>query len=84
MGRLALEIGAQVQGGKISEFKLYTRSQIKTKGYSTFCEFDKVMSQQNPIVFSGNQNPQISSGYISLNDPEAASSILATLTVNAG
>lgn len=82
MGRLALEVGGHVQGGKFTEFKLHSLSQIESSGYSGFQEFNRVMKESNPVILSGNEQSQISSGFISLNDPMSASCVLATLTVN--
>ena len=81
MGRLALDIGRRVQGGKCARFSLRSLAQLKAEGFSSFSTYDQDMAQNYPVRFSRGTTPQITSGYIPLNDPLMSESVLATLVV---
>lgn len=82
MGRLALEVGRHVQSGRNHSLQLIGLKSIQSRGYATFADFDRDMSEKYPIVRTNHSSPQIQSGYVALTDPSEARATLAVLLVD--
>lgn len=81
MGRLAIELGRRVQGGRNLSFQLIGTSQLKESGCRSFHDYDRLMRSQHPLIPDDTPSRQIKSGYVALNDPAVARTVLATLLV---
>lgn len=81
MGRLTLELMNQVHQGSRGQFRLLSRSQVRSAGHESFWTYSRQIMEANPLAFAGQPVPRIQAGTVCLNDPAKAEAYLALFEV---
>jgi len=82
MGRLTLELMKRACPGSSGLFRLVTRTQARTEGFTDLSSYARSLGESHPLRFEGEPLPKIRQGALCLNDPGQAQVCLATLTVS--
>ncbi len=77
MGRLTVELMKYTGSAARGLFRLVSRAQARTEGFTGFSSYGRSLGQRFPLVLEG-KPPQIRQGALCLNDPGPAQVCLAT------
>lgn len=84
MGRLTLELLRNVAPGSMGRFQILSLEHVLKTGASSFPQFALAQRAVSPVQLSGAPRARIQSGWVALNDPEAAQAYLAVFQVSPG
>ena len=82
MGRLTVELMKRVSPGSYGLFRLVNSSLIKAEGCEDFKTYSTKLTEQFPLLLEGSPNSRIREGFVCLNDPEQAETVLAVFQVS--
>ena len=82
MGRLTVELMKRTCPGSCGLFRLITRIQARTEGFTDLSRFACSLGERVRLRLEGEPLPQIRQGALCLNDPGQAQVCLATFTVS--
>ena len=78
MGRVLVELMAQVAQGTSGVFRLVNAAQLRAAGVENFLTYAKMIADKFPLQVEGEIIPRIRDGALCLNDPAHAQVCLAT------
>ena len=81
MGRVLVELMAQVAQGTSGVFRLVNAAQLRAAGVENFPAYAKMLADKFPLQVEGEIIPRIRDGALCLNDPASAQVCLATFQV---
>lgn len=82
MGRLTVELMKHTCPGSCGLFRLVTRGQARTEGFTDLASYACVLGERFRLCLEGEPLPKIRQGALCLNDPEQAQVCLATFEVS--
>lgn len=84
MGRLLLELMAQVAQGSFGVFRLRRLHELGGHGFGDAIAYAESSRRAHPLALQGEPKARIRSGFLCLNDPECAQAVLSELRVFRG